>query len=53
MTNKVTKPEHIKKIGFLSGVNMKISLNMRYLKYLEDIIDIDQEIIEVRKEVIY
>ena len=32
---------------------MKISLTMWYLKYLEDVINIDEGIIEVRKEVVY
>ena len=53
MTNKVTKIEYTKNIRFLSGVNMKISSTMWYLKYLEDVMNIDEVILEVRKEVVY
>jgi len=53
VTNKVIKTEYTKKIGFLSRVNMKISSTMQYLKYLEDIKNIDEGILKVRKEVVY
>ena len=53
VTNKVIGPEYVKKIRFLSGVNMKILLTIWYQEYLEAITDIEEEIIKVRKEIIY
>ena len=43
----------MKKISFLTGINIKISLTIWYREYLEAVTDIEEEIIKVRKEVIY
>jgi len=51
--NKSTRLEYTKKISFLTGINMKISSTTWYQEYLEAITDIEEEIIKVRKEVIY
>ena len=53
MTNKSTTLEYTKKISFLTGINMKISSTIWYREYLEAVTDIEEEIIKVRKEVIY
>ena len=53
VTNKVTDTEHTKKIGFLSGVNTKISLATQYIEFLELVANIPNRVIEVQKEVVY
>ena len=50
---KLTRAEYTKKIGFVGRINHKIVLTQKYKEYLEIIGDIEEGVIEVKKEQVY
>ena len=50
---KLTRVEYMKKIGFVEGINYRIALTKQYKEYLEIIGDIEEGVIEIKKEWVY
>jgi len=53
ITNKVTGPKDIKKVGYVIGVNINIASTIRYREYFEEIANILVGFVEVRIEAVY
>ena len=50
---KLTRTECTKKISFIGEINHKIASTKQYKEYLEIIGDIEEGVIEVKKEQVY
>ena len=53
LSMKLTRAEYMKKIAFVGEINHKIALIKWYKEYLEMIGDIEERVIEVKKEWVY
>ena len=53
ITTKTIGPEHTRKVGFLTGVHLKIALVPQYRDQLKEELELEDDVIELRKEIVY